>query len=277
MMRTVLLLLLAAAAAFAQVRVTTARAGLRPSGQGKPARERGTLIEKDTVHVFPYIVDGATLSTELVFTGLEDHEVKVNCGFYGVDGKPVELTMPGGAGTGVDVTLAARATVTLPIRKEAAPTVTAWAYCTSDGFTDRFSGHAVVRAGTGAGVREFTIPMLADNEIKATLPVMAPATYQTGILVLNTADDQATVLRLTLRDATGTALAARIARLDAGVLGVFLVNTNFRDFLTAETDYSIQAEVVEGAPWNVTLALRVGGPAGTVAFTPYVLERWTPE
>jgi anti-sigma-K factor RskA len=248
----------------------------RPGGRSLRTRDlpqkagatRQLFVAPDVDHVFPYILASGAWTTTFYLTNLEERAISVNCEFVSPNGE--ELPMKFNFSQNDESTaftnsaIAAFSTATFHTVSTATALTTAWAYCSSEPRTDRFSGYAVVKntASNGA-TREFITNLQPDKEPVFSVPFTDAASGRTALMLLNTALEDDSSLALWVLDSDGKPAGNGAITIKPGNLRVILLNDAFKDV----TSGTVRVVNVEGTKYITGLALRTNA-AGYAVFTP---------
>ncbi len=254
----------------AQTAANPAGRSLRtPENPAKAGPERQAFVVPDVDHVFPYFLSSASWTTTFYLTNLEDRDITVNCEFVGTGGeeKPLKFsfTKEGEDPTAFTTSVISKfSTQSFSTVSTATTLTTAWAFCSADPRTDRFSGYAVVRntAANGAA-RDFFTTLQPDSEPIFSVPYLDSATNTTGLILVNTSIDTDSSLAYWVYDAQGRNTAADSIILKPGNLRVIVLNEAFKDTKSG----TVRVVNVEGSKLVTGLALRTSA-AGYSAFPP---------
>ncbi len=205
------LLLLASILSVAAFAQTTSSDGHVRGVTGKDNGRRQIIIERDVNHVFPYMLSSAAWTTSIHITNLEDHDIQVVCEFVGSNGEEKLLTFDFDEKTptaGTSSKIASLATASFKTLSTDTALTTAWAYCSAEPRTERFSGYAIVRNTTSNGaVREFITPLQPESETIFSVPFLAAADNTTGLVLLNNALEEDATLGIWMIDSNGKQVA----------------------------------------------------------------------
>ncbi|MBS1985343.1 MAG: hypothetical protein JST16_14350 [Bdellovibrionales bacterium] len=235
---------------------------------GKGDRQKDILVERDVNHVFPYILTSAAWTTTFYITNLEDHEITVFCEFVGTDGGDKALNFDFDSENptaGTKSVISPLATASFKTVSTASALTTAWAYCSSEPRTERFSGYALVRntASNGA-MRDFVTNLQPESEPVFSIPFLPAADNTTGLILLNNATETDAALGIWMIDnTTGKQVDARTLTLKPGALRVVVLNDNFKDV----KEGTVRVALVEGTKYVTGMALRTSA-AGYAALMP---------
>lgn len=240
-------------AAFGQ---TTAFDGHVRGVTGKDNGRRQIVIERDVNHVFPYILSSASWVTSIHITNLEDHDIQVSCEYVGSNGEEKLLTFDFDDKTptaGSASKISPLATASFKTVSTDTALTTAWAYCSAEPRTERFSGYAIVRNTTSNGaVREFVTPLQPESETIFSVPFLAAADNTTGLLLLNNALEGDATLGIWMIDTNGKQVDARSLTLKAGNLRIVVLNDVFKDV----KEGTVRVVKVEGTDYVSAMALK---------------------
>lgn len=253
--------------AFAQ---TTAYDGHVRGVTGKDNGRRQVIVERDVNHVFPYILASAAWVTSIHITNLEDHDIQVNCEYVGPNGEEKALTFDFDDKTptiGSSSKIASLATASFKTVSTDTALTTAWAYCSAEPRTERFSGYAIIRNTTSNGaVREFVTPLQPESEPVFSVPFLAAADNTTGLVVLNNALEGDATLGIWMIDANGKQVDARSLTLKPGALRIVVLNDVFKDV----KEGTVRVVKVEGTNYVSAMALKtsIAGYTAMPVLTP---------
>lgn len=243
-------------------------ASLRASRAAAAKRSsRYALVAPDTDHVFPYILDGNNWSATLYVTNLENREIKVECEFVGTAGEEKEMDFDIGRGAFTTSKILPYGTTSFRTTGRGSTLTTAWAYCTADPRTDRFSGYVILRSQSpNQPVREFVTPLAPEQEPGFLLPYIQPAANQTELVIINTTTETDASFKVSIIDPDGNSLADTSFTLKPGELRLTVLNNEFKQLGDIPTS-TVRVELTAGTEYVTGVGLRVG-PSGTVALAP---------
>ena len=235
---------------------TTAFEGHVRGVTGKDNGRRQIIIERDVNHVFPYILSSAAWTTSIHITNLEDHDIQVVCEFVGPNGEEKPLTFDFDDQTptaGTSSKISSLSTASFKSVSADTALTTAWAYCSAEPRTERFSGYAIVRNTTSTGAaREFVTPLQPESETVFSVPFLAAADNTTGLVVLNNALEGDASLGIWMIDTNGKQVDTRTLTLKPGALRIIVLNDVFKDV----KEGTVRVVKVEGTPYVSAMALK---------------------
>ncbi len=234
----------------------------------KPGVNRQLFVAPDVDHVFPYFLSSGTWTTTFYLTNLEDREITVGCEFVGTGGeaKPIKFSFSGTQDPTAFTTstISKFATESFSTVSTATALTTAWAYCSSEPRTDRFSGYAIVRNTTAAGaVREFVTTLHPESEPTFSVLFLDSAANSTGLVLLNSALEEDSSVAISMLDRQGKTVGNGTLVLKPGNLRVVVLNDAFKEVKSG----TVRVVVAEGSKMVTGFALRTNA-AGYTVLTP---------
>ena len=252
---------------------TVARSGTRSLrtriAAHKAGPNRQLFVAPNVDHVFPYFLVSNAWNTTLYLTNLEDREIKVYCEFVNANGEELPLQFDFSANA-EDVTaytesiIPAFSTGSFHTVSTATALTTAWAYCSSEPRTDRFSGYAVVKntASNGA-TREFITNLQPEEEPVFSVPFTDAASGRTALVLVNNSLEEDSTLAIFAFDPDGNPAGNGTITLKPSNLRTLVLNEAFKDLKSG----TIRVVHVEGTKYVGGMALRTNASGYTV-FTP---------
>lgn len=231
----------------------------------KVGASRQLFVAPDVDHVFPYLLSSGTWTTTFYLTNLEDREITVGCEFVDTSGteKPMNFNFSATQDPTAFTTstISKFATESFSTVSTATVLTTAWAYCSSEPRTDRFSGYAIVRNTTAAGaVREFVTTLHPESEPTFSVPFLDSAANTTGLVLLNSALEEDSSVAIWIFDSQGKNIGDGTLILKPGNLRVVVLNDAFKEIKSG----TVRVVVAEGSKMVTGFALRTNGAGYTV-------------